>query len=57
MFCGASSGRAPSYSDAARAFGSAAASRGIGVVYGCVGYALFRWFELESRRRATLETA
>ena len=34
MFCGASSGRAPSYSDAARAFGSAAASRGTGVVYG-----------------------
>ena len=34
MFCGASSGRAPSYSDATRAFGSAAASRGIGVVYG-----------------------
>jgi len=30
---------------------------GIGVVYACAGYALFRWFELESRRRATLETA
>ena len=34
MFCGASSGRSASYGDAARAFGAAAASRGVGVVYG-----------------------
>ena len=34
MFCGASSGRVPAYADAARAFGVAAAARGLGVVYG-----------------------
>jgi uncharacterized protein (TIGR00730 family) len=34
VFCGASSGRSPSYADAARAFGTAAASRGVGLVYG-----------------------
>ena len=34
VFCGASSGRSASYADAARAFGAAAASRGLGVVYG-----------------------
>ncbi len=34
VFCGASSGRLAAYADAARAFGSAAAARGLGVVYG-----------------------
>jgi uncharacterized protein (TIGR00730 family) len=34
VFCGASSGRVPAYADAARAFGAAAARRGLGVVYG-----------------------
>ncbi len=34
MFCGASAGRNPAYLDAARAFGAAAAARGLGVVYG-----------------------
>ena len=34
VFCGASSGRLPAYADAARAFGAAAAARGLGVVYG-----------------------
>jgi uncharacterized protein (TIGR00730 family) len=34
VFCGASSGRVPAYADAARAFGAAAAARGLGVVYG-----------------------
>ena len=34
MFCGASSGRLPDYADAARAFGTAAATRGLGIVYG-----------------------
>ena len=34
MFCGASSGRLPDYADAARAFGTAAAARGLGIVYG-----------------------
>lgn len=34
VFCGASSGRLPSYGDAARAFGVAAAGRGLGLVYG-----------------------
>jgi uncharacterized protein (TIGR00730 family) len=34
VFCGASSGRDPAYADAARAFGAAAAARGLGVVYG-----------------------
>ncbi len=34
VFCGASSGRLPAYSEAARAFGVAAAARGIGIVYG-----------------------
>ena len=34
VFCGASSGRQPAYAEAARAFGAAAARRGIGVVYG-----------------------
>jgi uncharacterized protein (TIGR00730 family) len=34
VFCGASSGRLAAYADAARAFGAAAAARGIGVVYG-----------------------
>ena len=34
MFCGASSGRLPAYAAAARAFGAAAARRGLGVVYG-----------------------
>ena len=28
----------------------------IGVVYGAVAYALFRYFEADGRRRATLET-
>jgi uncharacterized protein (TIGR00730 family) len=34
VFCGASSGRLPDYAEAARAFGAAAAQRGLGVVYG-----------------------
>lgn len=34
MFCGASSGASSAYADAARAFGAAAAARGVGVVYG-----------------------
>jgi uncharacterized protein (TIGR00730 family) len=34
VFCGASSGRLPAYGDAARAFGAAAAARGLGIVYG-----------------------
>jgi uncharacterized protein (TIGR00730 family) len=34
VFCGASSGRSPAYAAAARAFGAAAAGRGLGVVYG-----------------------
>jgi uncharacterized protein (TIGR00730 family) len=34
VFCGASSGRLPAYAEAARAFGAAAAARGLGVVYG-----------------------
>lgn len=34
VFCGASSGRVPAYADAARAFGAAAAGRGLGIVYG-----------------------
>jgi uncharacterized protein (TIGR00730 family) len=34
VFCGASSGRLPAYAEAARAFGAAAARRGLGVVYG-----------------------
>ena len=34
VFCGASSGRLPAYAAAARAFGAAAAARGLGVVYG-----------------------
>ena len=34
VFCGASSGRSPAYADAARAFGTAAAARGLGIVYG-----------------------
>jgi uncharacterized protein (TIGR00730 family) len=34
VFCGASSGRLPVYADAARALGSALASRGLGLVYG-----------------------
>ena len=34
VFCGASSGRSPLYVEAARAFGAAAAGRGLGVVYG-----------------------
>ena len=34
VFCGASSGRSPAYLEAARAFGGAAAGRGLGVVYG-----------------------
>jgi uncharacterized protein (TIGR00730 family) len=34
VFCGASSGRLPEYAEAARAFGTAAAARGLGVVYG-----------------------
>jgi uncharacterized protein (TIGR00730 family) len=34
VFCGASSGRRSAYVDAARAFGSACAARGLGVVYG-----------------------
>lgn len=34
VFCGASSGRAPAYLEAARAFGAAAAARGLGIVYG-----------------------
>jgi len=34
VFCGASSGRLPAYADAARSFGAAAATRGLGVVYG-----------------------
>ena len=29
---------------------------GIGVAYAAVAYGLFRFFELEGRRRATLET-
>jgi uncharacterized protein (TIGR00730 family) len=34
VFCGASSGRAATYAESARAFGAAAAARGVGVVYG-----------------------
>jgi uncharacterized protein (TIGR00730 family) len=34
VFCGASSGRAPAYALSARAVGTAAAARGLGVVYG-----------------------
>jgi uncharacterized protein (TIGR00730 family) len=34
VFCGASSGRAPAYAEAARAFGAAVAGRGLGLVYG-----------------------
>jgi len=34
VFCGASSGARAAYADAARAFGVAAARRGLGVVYG-----------------------
>jgi hypothetical protein len=34
VFCGASSGRLPAYADAARAFGTAVAGRGLGLVYG-----------------------
>ena len=34
VFCGASSGRLAAYAVAARAFGAAAAGRGLGVVYG-----------------------
>jgi uncharacterized protein (TIGR00730 family) len=34
VFCGASSGRAPEYAEAARAFGAAVAARGLGLVYG-----------------------
>ncbi len=34
VFCGASSGRSPAYAEAARALGSAAAARGLGIVYG-----------------------
>ena len=34
VFCGASSGRLPDYAEAARAFGVAAAARGLGIVYG-----------------------
>jgi len=34
VFCGASSGRRPAYAEAARLFGTAAARRGLGVVYG-----------------------
>ena len=34
VFCGASSGRLPGYGEAARAFGAAAAGRGLGIVYG-----------------------
>jgi uncharacterized protein (TIGR00730 family) len=34
VFCGASSGRLAAYAEAARSLGSAAASRGIGIVYG-----------------------
>jgi uncharacterized protein (TIGR00730 family) len=34
VFCGASSGRVPTYAEAARAFGTAAAARGLGLVYG-----------------------
>ena len=34
VFCGASSGRVAAYAESARAFGAAAAARGIGVVYG-----------------------
>ena len=34
VFCGASSGRTPAYAEAARAFGAAAAARGLGLVYG-----------------------
>jgi uncharacterized protein (TIGR00730 family) len=34
VFCGSSSGRLPAYAEAARAFGSAVAERGLGLVYG-----------------------
>jgi uncharacterized protein (TIGR00730 family) len=34
VFCGASSGRLPDYADAARVFGTVAATRGLGIVYG-----------------------
>ncbi len=40
VFCGASSGRLPAYADVARAFGAAAAGRGVGVVYGGGGVGL-----------------
>jgi len=34
VFCGASSGRLQAYAESARAFGHAAAERGVGIVYG-----------------------
>jgi uncharacterized protein (TIGR00730 family) len=34
VFCGSSSGRLPAYAEAARGFGAAVASRGLGLVYG-----------------------
>ena len=34
VFCGASSGVRPAYAAAARGFGGAVASRGLGLVYG-----------------------
>ena len=37
--------------------GLVATEAAIGAVYAAVGYALLRFFEFESRRRATLETA
>ena len=40
MFCGSSSGRLPAYAEAARAFGAAVASRGLGLVYGGGGVGL-----------------
>jgi uncharacterized protein (TIGR00730 family) len=34
VFCGSTSGRPPAYAEAARSFGAALASRGLGLVYG-----------------------
>lgn len=29
---------------------------GIGIIYGWLGYMLFKWFEIEAKRKGTLET-
>ena len=30
--------------------------RGVGVIYGWLGYMLFKWFEFQAKRKGTLET-